>query len=506
MPAQQNSRFRGCFRKVVVLALASLALASASTTRAQAITNLHQLTQLMNSSQQTNQDVDLTVTVCAATRPKMGVLIVQDDTGVELLQVGDFGREIVPGEQIHIRRRSCLLRKREMGVEISAMPVVNNDGLHPLKVVTAEVRLPAGKIPVRVEWFNYWRSFTLEVQWAVANEQPRLIGASNLWHAVVTESGATNFLPGLRAECYEGLWETLPDFNLLQPVKTGLVTNINLNFRSRDENVDIRYTGFLDVPRAGRYRFSVSSDDGAALYLGDLSVPVVTLGRNTAPEPAPGQNLATDITNLDERCWMVAEGRVSFVSQTDEVVRFDLHIGQQVISVRLADATGLDFSNLLNARVRITGIGHGVLTSDQTLVLGKLFVASAKDLVFVEHPHRRAYYDLLADEGVGEAHLTDLYKKRGQAGELKNGLPADFQEHLQFFLKEVDLLQPTTILAMGKDAYNLLRRHTPKLSKRCFRVWHFGAVRHGNLEEFQTSLRNGIKIAKARENAGLKPG
>ncbi len=389
MPAQQNSRFRGCFRKVVVLALASLALASASTTRAQAITNLHQLTQLMNSSQQTNQDVDLTVTVCAATRPKMGVLIVQDDTGVELLQVGDFGREIVPGEQIHIRRRSCLLRKREMGVEISAMPVVNNDGLHPLKVVTAEVRLPAGKIPVRVEWFNYWRSFTLEVQWAVANEQPRLIGASNLWHAVVTESGATNFLPGLRAECYEGLWETLPDFNLLQPVKTGLVTNINLNFRSRDENVDIRYTGFLDVPRAGRYRFSVSSDDGAALYLGDLSVPVVTLGRNTAPEPAPGQNLATDITNLDERCWMVAEGRVSFVSQTDEVVRFDLHIGQQVISVRLADATGLDFSNLLNARVRITGIGHGVLTSDQTLVLGKLFVASAKDLVFVEHPFGR---------------------------------------------------------------------------------------------------------------------
>ena len=141
--------------------------------------------------------------------------------------------------------------------------------------------------------------------------------------------------------------------------------------------------------------------------------------------------------------------------------------------------------------------------------LGSFFIVGdqpSTDPWPVEHPHRRAYYDLLADEGVGEAHLTDLYKKRGQAGELKNGLPADFQEHLQFFLKEVDLLQPTTILAMGKDAYNLLRRHTPKLSKRCFRVWHFGAVRHGNLEEFQTSLRNGIKIAKAREKAGLKPG
>ena len=141
--------------------------------------------------------------------------------------------------------------------------------------------------------------------------------------------------------------------------------------------------------------------------------------------------------------------------------------------------------------------------------LGRFFVVGdqpSTDPWPVEHPHRRAYYDLLADEGVGDAHLTDLYKKRGQAGELKNGLPTDFQEHLEFFLKEVDILQPTTILAMGKDAYNLLRQHTPKLYKRCFRVWHFGTVRRGKLEEFQTSLRNGIKIAKTREKAGLKPG
>lgn len=140
---------------------------------------------------------------------------------------------------------------------------------------------------------------------------------------------------------------------------------------------------------------------------------------------------------------------------------------------------------------------------------GSFFIVGdqpSTDPWLVDHPHRRAYYDLLVDEGVGEAHLTDLYKRRGPAGELKGEPPADFQEHLQFFLKEVDLLQPTTILAMGNDAYNLLHRHTPKLFKRCFRVWHFGTVRHRKLEEFQTSLRNGIKIAKMREKAGLKPG
>lgn len=33
-----------------------------------------------------------------------------------------------------------------------------------------------------------------------------------------------------------------------------------------------------------------------------------------------------------------------------------------------------------------------------------------------EHPHRRAFYDLLATEGVGNSHLTDIYKRRGPSG------------------------------------------------------------------------------------------
>lgn len=366
------------------MALVSLAMACASTAGAQAITNLHQLTQLTTSNQQTNRDVDLSVTVCASSRPEVGVLIVQDETGVELLQVGDFGKEMVPGDQIRIRRNSCLLRKREMGVEISAMPVVNNDGLHSRTATAGEVVLKAGKIPLRLEWFNYWRYFALEVQWAAANEQPRLIGASNLWHAVVTESGATNFLPGLRAECYEGSWETLPDFNLLPSVKTGQVTNFNLNFRSRDEGVGIRYSGYLDVPRDGRYRFVVLSDDGAALFLGEARVPIVSLGRTDAPAAKTSNLIGTGITNLDERCWTVVEGNVRFLSRAGEGVRFDLGTGQHVISIRLADATDLDLSNLLNARVRVTGVGRGVMTLDQTVVLGKLCAASAKDLVFVD--------------------------------------------------------------------------------------------------------------------------
>jgi len=385
MPAQRHSRFRGWFGKLIVLASALLAMAFASPAGAQAITNLHELTQALDSHQQVSGDVDITATVCAASRPKVGVLIVQDETGVELLQLGGFDREISPGERIRICRSACRLRKREMGIEISALPVVNNDGLHSRRLGEGEVALRAGKIPLRLEWFNYWRAFALDVQWAISNQPPRLLEGSHLWHAVVTASGTTNFLPGLQAECYEGSWEALPDFSLLQPVKAGQVTNFDLNFRSRDEGVGIRYSGFLDVPRGGRYRFVVWSDDGAALFLGDSRVPLVSLGRNDAPKAKPSKLMGTGITNLDERCWTVIEGSVSFVSREGEGARFDLGTGRHVVSVSIADATGLDLSNLPDARVRITGVGRGVMTVDQTMVLGKLSAASAKDLVFVEH-------------------------------------------------------------------------------------------------------------------------
>ncbi len=386
MPAQPHGRFWSYFRKVVALMLASLAIAFAPIASARSITSLQQLAQVLSSGQSTNVDVDLTVTVCAASRPEVGVLIVQDETRVELLQIGDFGRNIVPGEQIRIHRSSCLLRKREMGIEISAMPVVNNDGLHGAKTEVGEVDLRAGKIPLQLEWFNFWKSFGLIASCGVSSNTLQSIDATNLWHTVVTESGTTNFVPGLRAECYEGSWDTLPDFNLLKQVKAEIVTNFDLDFRSRDEGVGIRFSGYLEIPRNGSYQFTLWSDDGSMLFLGDPTVPVASLGHTNVPAAKPCRLSEPDFGNLDERRWIVVEGRVSFVSRVGQGARFDLGADRHAISVRLADATGLDLSKLLNARVRIAGVGHGVMTLDQTLVLGKLFAASAKDLVFVERP------------------------------------------------------------------------------------------------------------------------
>ena len=373
---------RGFFLNRFVLAL--IFAASALSAPAQAITNLQQLTQTLNSEQRVSREIRLEATVCAASRPKVGVLVVQDATGVELLEVGNFGREILPGERIRIQGWYDFFRKREMGVELTRWPQVENDGIHFRRTMSANVALKAGLIPLRLDWFHGLRDFNLEVSCFISNGPPINITSSNLWHAVVDESsGRTNFLPGLRAEAYEGYWETVPDFELLQPVKTGIVTNFDVGFRTRDERVGIRYTGYWDVPQDGQYTVRVRSDDGSLLFLGNPEVEVIRTGTTNVPVPSPGLYGET-MNSLAERQWMTLDGHVSSVTKNGEGIEFDLHSDRDVIPVRVADSNGLDLARLRNARVKVAGVGRAVMTADQRLVLGKLFVASAREIQFVE--------------------------------------------------------------------------------------------------------------------------
>lgn len=385
MTARRHHRIQGSLLlPLVLLTTAWLALAFATNVRAVTITNLQQLTQALSAEERITCDVDIEVTVCSMSRPETGVLIVQDKTGTELLELDSFDPAIQPGERIRIQHNSCLLRRREMGIEVSPAPIVDVDGLHARKMGTATVRLPAGKIPLQLEWFNSLSFFNLEVQWSISNRPLQTIADAALWHSDVTELGTTNFLPGLRAECFEGFWDCLPDFNLLQPVKSGVVTNFDTSFRTRYDLVGIRFTGYLEIPSAGQYRFNFWSDDGGMLFLGDQHMSTVRLGHTNPPIASPIAPLACSFTNLDERHWVEVEGRVRFVSRIGKGVRFDIGTDGQVISVRLADAAGLDLSTLLNSRVKVAGVGRGVMISSEATALGKLFAANAKDLTIVE--------------------------------------------------------------------------------------------------------------------------
>ena len=94
------------------------------------ITNLQQLTSELVAEHRVIRNVRLEVTVLAASSPSAGVVIAQDETEVELLEVGNFGREIIPGERLFIRGLYCLLRKREIGIELAMAPMLDDDGVH----------------------------------------------------------------------------------------------------------------------------------------------------------------------------------------------------------------------------------------------------------------------------------------------------------------------------------------------------------------------------------------
>jgi len=109
------------------------------------------------------------------------------------------------------------------------------------------------------------------------------------------------------------------------------------------------------------------------------------------------------------------------------------------------------------------------------------------------HPHRRIFYDTLKKVGASNAHLTDLYKKRGYSGGLQNSLPQDFQNHLKYFRRELEIVKPIRVVAIGWLAYNLLRYHLPELNPMLGRMWQFSYVgRSGKSHLYEAHMRRAI--------------
>jgi signal transduction histidine kinase len=360
------------------------------------ITNLAQLCRALSSEERLYRDVRLEAVVCGSSRPGLGVLVVQDATGVELLELGRRTEEILPGEVIRIEGNRLLLRRRDLGTQITTAPLVDNDGLHGWRFQTNDVVLKAGPVPLELEWFNCLRSFGLEVYCQQSNGPPQLtIGSTRtvtwgssdpppLWHAGLEPSAAeANLVPGLQAECYEGYWEKAPDFDLLRPVKSGTSTNFDLGYRTRDELVGLRFTGFFQAPCDGTYTFRIGSDDGSLLFIGSPAVPVRRLGKAKVPAAQPGM-IGEPMRHLEERRWLSLKGRVSFISRTAEGLVLELRSGTETVSVRLADPSGLEPPARLNTTVRALGVGRAALSANQQIVLDRLLVLDARGLAHEE--------------------------------------------------------------------------------------------------------------------------
>jgi signal transduction histidine kinase len=340
------------------------------------------LTSLLGSQSRILAGVKLEGVVCAVSRGAAGVLVLRDDTGVELLEVGAGKDMPAPGDRVRLEGAACLLRRRDTGVEIRMAPVVDYDGIHRMDETNGQIHLEAGYHPVRVDWFNQLKDSGLRVgcQWpggVATNIVPEM-----LWHQDSAVDGA-QLAPGLVFEAYEGKWDFVPDFDLLVPSQKGVAAGFDTRFRTRDELVGLRFAGLFHAPMAGVYSFTVSSDDGALLYVGESRVSVVKSGSGGVP-PALKRQIDEPMANVNERVWAVVEGRVGFVTRVGKGLRFELVSDPGSTWVTVLDAEGLDSGVLLNAYVRVEGVARSVLTADRRLVLGQMSVAHAGGVRVVE--------------------------------------------------------------------------------------------------------------------------
>lgn len=77
---------------------------------------------------------------------------------------------------------------------------------------------------------------------------------------------------GMVYEYYQGSWDSLPDFDSLEPHKSGVATDFSMKEREQNDLFAFRYTAQIEVPNDGYYFFAVFSDEGSRLKIDDSVV------------------------------------------------------------------------------------------------------------------------------------------------------------------------------------------------------------------------------------------
>jgi signal transduction histidine kinase len=365
------------FRILLMLVLAVAAVMPVSPTCAQTsstITNLSQLTQTLSRRSRVVGEITLKGTVFASDT-NSGALILSDDSGVAFLECDGLQTEFQPGDLVEINDDQCYLNPGDLGIYVTAAPLVNNDGIHGSRTISGAKRLTAGRYPLRVDWFNQFNDAHLKVS---CTRAPMLESPS-------AETPFQDLIHIVHAECFEGYWFWLPNFQLLCPVKTVAATNVNIGLRTHDHRAGLRFDGYFEAPETGDYSFSLYSVDGARLWVGDIEVPVINVGANVPPA-APSAIIGEAMANLNERRLVTIEGRVGFASRSGKGLRLEVLSEKESILVEMSDAGSLVGEDLLNAYVRVSGVAQGVLTQDRQVVMGKLAVVSPKELTVIRNP------------------------------------------------------------------------------------------------------------------------
>ena len=98
-------------------------------------------------------------------------------------------------------------------------------------------------------------------------EEARAIAMYLLREQAFGETSEPADAMGLGYRYYEGSWEELPDFEGLEVVREGTITDFGTLPPHRGDRFAFRYQGWIEFPEAGDYTFTTRSDDGSRLWI-----------------------------------------------------------------------------------------------------------------------------------------------------------------------------------------------------------------------------------------------
>ncbi len=349
------------------------------------VTNVVQLSRLGSQNPNVSHLVSLEGDVLWAD-PAQGKFVLQDASGTEELAMGLHGQLPQPGQRVRLEGEITIAR-RGAGVQLGVMgPVVDDDGIHTMIEKSGAVYLRAGRWPIRVDWFNGVEKYGLEVDYQGPALSRQRIPDPALFRTQTDAAGATNVVNGLDYACYAVDGEVLPDFTRLTALKTGTVSNFDLGVMlgvmSRDEHVGLQFTGYLQVPRDGLYTFYLTSDDGSQLFIGEPSLRLETIGQIALPRPRQ-MIIGQTLSESGGYQWVEVEGKVTFVSERKDGWDLELTSETGRLKLKVADGSGLSVDQLLNSRVRVTGVCQSVYDAEGEKVGGILLVSDKREIKIV---------------------------------------------------------------------------------------------------------------------------
>jgi predicted esterase len=185
---------------------------------------------------------------------------------------------------------------------------------------------------------------------------------------------------------FVGTWNNLPNFKLLTPDTTGIMTNFNITPRSQEDNFAFLYEGYLHITTAGSYTFRLNSDDGSKLYLGALN--------GTA---SPYDSAATAVVNDDG---LHGTGNVTGSPRTLAVGVYPIAVafyeqgGGQALTVSWAPAGSGSFVTIPNSAFVDPPIVNGLPPADPSGLTATAVSYNKINLSWADNSNNEAAFEI----------------------------------------------------------------------------------------------------------------